>query len=171
MCFSYYSRLAFHHLTSKSRHGTHSPHVYALLDRWVYNKGKVIKELNWSIPENVISNKIKKVLLRILPYYNIQNVICLDTQNVEFDYTKTAIIVARNVLKTNERFFLENFVSKGGIIIWYEMYIDKRRKREWYDFVSRSCVTLSLDFFHFGFAYQRVEQHSERFRLKYPYFY
>lgn len=173
MRFSYYPRLIFHHFKSNNRHGTHSPHVYTLLDEWVYSKGKgkMMGELNWSVPEDTVSKGVKKTLLRVFPYYNIQNVFCLsDLKGMRFDYTDTAIVVAKNTLNTSEKIFLERFVSQGGVVVWYEMYIDNRRKAMWDEFISQPCVTLMLDFFHFGLTYQRLKQQREQFSLKYPYF-
>lgn len=172
MSLFYHIKAIHHHLRSKNRHGTHSPHVYRLLDEYVYQRrGKVA--LSRSDLAGVLkNNRDVKFVGRVLPFFNISEIkeLGLLEESVTKNY-KGQIIIIRSIEEDFPVSELLHYIENGAVLLWEEVYNDRLLTRKWKEFIQMSNVTVSLDFFHICFAYHKSTQRKEQFSLKYPYGY
>lgn len=152
----YYWELIRHFLTANSRHGTHSPFVYALAEKVVYAKAGTTTSPN-VIPAN-LSFRYRCLLHDLLS--------ALDVGQMDIyphSLHGQAVWVDLNMVSRED---LIPLLSKGTAVIVHEPY---QSKSKWQDLIADPAVVVSIDLFHFGILLHRTEQRKENFRLRYPY--
>lgn len=137
---SYFIKKIAHYLFANSRHGTHSPFVYALADELIYNK---------NIPRGVS-------LMEDIQDYYIKK---LNKQKTDFLVTTLKEKTLEDIAGLQDCYFmifLQGIHHKDCIRQWKSMQDDKR-------------FIVLIDLFEFGIVCKRTEQPKETFRLRYPY--
>ncbi|MFZ4262592.1 hypothetical protein ACFRAE_11150 [Sphingobacterium sp. HJSM2_6] len=143
-----------HFFISNSRHGTHSPFVYAIADQVIYNKH--FKSANAITYPNGV--KLLPQLHNILSYLNVRTVsISLS------DLTADAFWLDH--VKWDHIEDLLNIIDSGKIVVIQKPY-SKKQSPIWNTLISDNRVTVSINLFHFGLLLHRDAQHKEDFWLR-----
>lgn len=146
-----------HFLASNSRHGTHSPFVYALADQVIYNRdNKKIGQVEFPAECNL---KYKPLLNKILVYLSITKV-SKDDHNTSADAYWICSPEDMDVEK------VLNAVKGGKLVILDEPYKRAHRKF-WRTMIKDPRVIVSINLFHFGIVLHREGQYKEDFLLRY----
>lgn len=145
----------YHYLMSNSRHGTHSPFVYALADQVIYRKDFVRKG-EVAVPANIPAHQ-KELIKNILSFWGIAK-LGDDWNDVEAEaYWLEKLPVQDEalleVLTSGKPLFVKNPYSRQNRALWRRML----QKKE---------VTVSINLFHFGILLYRPVQHKEDFLLR-----
>ncbi|KGE15440.1 hypothetical protein [Sphingobacterium deserti] len=152
----YYFDLVKHFIVANSRHGTHSPFVYALADQVIYNKTHF-----WSTEVSFPPSffwRYRQLLSAVLSYLDVNELTLPESSQ-----KSAAVWVDLATVSSAELFQL---LQNGKILIVHEPY--KCRSR-WKELIADSRVIVSVDLFHFGIVMRREGQRKENFRLRYPY--
>lgn len=168
--FSYFCSVRYvidmicHFLSSNSRHGTHSPFVYALAEQAIYRRG-------WSTPNlpdmTCIDVDYKPLLSRILQHLCIEKIVPLhDLSNSEQGQEKRALLAKLEQLSPME---MRKLFSQFHVLVVDRIYRNRASKRKWKMLAEAPEVTVSIDLFHFGLLFHRAEQTKEHFKLRFPY--
>lgn len=128
-------------MTSNSRHGTHSPFVYALADELIYNKS--VKRSN-SLMEDIIT------------YYGQKGV-----------DTKSFLTIDLEECNVEELADLQN----EYYMIFVEHIHHGQSERKWKQMQKDTRFIVLIDLFHFGIICKRKEQHKDTFKLRYPFWF
>lgn len=149
-----------HFLISNSRHGTHSPFVYALADQAIYNKQKVI--IDNVVGSEIIPKHYRTLLFRIL--YHLGKKQIVDVLN--FSEEADVLFMEAEQLTTP---LIDQYLTDQRIIIVNKIHRSKKNKSVWENATRASKVTVSIDLLHFGILVHRSIQVKEDFVLRYPY--
>lgn len=149
----YYFDYIYHFFVSNSRHGTHSPFVYALTEKVIYNpnyKGQNFVEF----PEGFKPNYIP-LLKKIWSFWEV-NTLSKDLQDMGaqsywIDGKEDADVIL-------------SLIDAGKIIVFHEPY---QQKRLWKKLIADPRVTVSINLFHFGILLKREGQRKQDFLLRY----
>lgn len=148
-----------HFFVSNSRHGTHSPFVYALADQVIYVPSATCRQRT-ILPEG-FSAGYRDLLADILSHWSIPNL----TEYPELVNT-SAVWVTQEPFTVGE---LVELVGEGKIVIVHEPYRTKHSLKKWQALCHDPTIVISIDLFHFGVVLQRTGQRKEHFFLRYPY--
>lgn len=130
-----------HFITSNSRHGTHSPFVYALADELIYNNNI---DRGDSLMEDIISYFETKGINR-----GVFLVTDLNTYSVE------------ELLSLQDNYFM---------IFVKDIYRKAIHRKIWKSMQEHKDFVVLIDLFEFGIICKRKEQLKENFKLRYPYY-
>lgn len=145
----------YHFFISNSRHGTHSPFVYSLAEKVIYNPVYKSRQ-HVDYPEG-FSPKYWNLLNKILSYWEVPN---LNTD------LKDSIAKAYWIEGPEHNFpELLNLVEQGKILIVHQPY-QKAQKRLWKNLIADERVIVSINLFHFGIVLKRDGQRKEDFLLR-----
>jgi len=130
-----------HFITSNSRHGTHSPFVYALADELIYNNNI---DRGDSLMEDIISYFETKGINR-----GVFLVTDLNTYSVE------------ELLSLQDNYFM---------IFVKDIYRKAIHRKIWKSMQEHKDFVVLIDLYEFGIICKRKEQPKENFKLRYPYY-
>ncbi|GGE07124.1 MULTISPECIES: hypothetical protein [Sphingobacterium] len=143
----------YHFLISNSRHGTHSPFVYALAEKVIYNP--TFKSKNFvEFPEG-FKVKYYSKLKNILSFWEIEKL----TDDLKENDSEAYWV--KNIQDQEE---LISLIDSGKILIIHEPY---KQIKKWKTLISNEEVTVSINLFHFGILLKREAQRKEDFLLRY----
>lgn len=152
----YFLYYIYHYFISNSRHGTHSPFVYALADQVVYNK-EYQADASVSYPDS-FQVTYQQLLHRILSYLEVSSLSnSLGAESVD------AFWVHR--VQDEDIETILNLIAAGKIVVMDKPY-SKYQFKAWKDLISDQRVTVSINLFHFGILLKRDAQHKEDFLLR-----
>lgn len=131
-----------HFITANSRHGTHSPFVYALADELIYNK-------------NIVRSNA--LIEDIVHYYESKGI------------NKTCFLIAdSNTYSIGD---LAKLQDNYFMIFIKNIYSNKSVKEKWSRMKVDDRFVVLIDLFEFGIVCKRTTQPKENFKLRYPYSY
>ncbi|MCL7988083.1 hypothetical protein M8998_09065 [Sphingobacterium sp. lm-10] len=157
--FTFFQQL-IHFLRANSRHGTHSPFVYALADQAVYRSSLPdSKELEGL---HKIPLRYRQVLWRLLGYWNKKKVYASEEEQSLGD---VCFIKAEELSKK----IICQHLNDKVLIVVDGIYRSKRTRHAWRCAQQENQVTVSIDLFHFGVLISRSGQVKENFTLRYPF--
>lgn len=170
MRLGYYIKMLYHQISADSRHGTHSPHVYRLLDERVYRK-TYKKESIAGLDEQPVSFYKKRLIMKVLPYLGVKDISLFpDPENKAFQAGMPALLLTGKQPDVSWE-VLKKHMSQGRVLVWSELYMNNQLLQTYRKVTADTPSLIALDFFHLTFTYCREEQGEELFRLKFPYFY
>jgi len=131
-----------HFLMSHSRHGTHSPFVYRLVDEVIYAPRKVGE------PRDKVQRLISRLVSRFKPDFVIIN-----GNNVEAIASQLGRVWPH--------------LHAGSVLILNDIYRNRRMKALWQIVQERPDVTVTIDLFHLGLVFFHKGQAKEDFRIRF----
>lgn len=142
----YFVDLVLHFLNSNSRHGTHSPFVYQMADKVIYNVGT--DDVSYEGED-----KSDRLINEICAYYSLN-----ESNSVIVDVTS---INHEDLIRLQDEF---SFVFVKNI------YSAKDSKKKWSAWVADQRIIVTIDLFYFGIVLFRSQQPKENFKLRFPFF-
>lgn len=136
----YFLQKIKHYITSNTRHGTHSPFVYALADELIYNKNITRCD---SLIEDIIAYYLSKGLTEF-------SFLITDFKQHSF---------ADLLVLQNSYFMI--FVKDINDCSYH--------RKLWKTMQAHKDFVVLIDLFEFGIICKRKEQPKENFKLRYPY--
>lgn len=192
MLFTVRQRVLFL-IKATNQHGVHSPFVYNLITKCIYNKTKCkdyLNILNYK-KEHLqnTNNKAQKALFRLIQYFKPKNILELDqacnlnqltvkTANPKLQTTylkdyntyknkKFDFIICNNILNISElNRELLDYTHNNSIIFFNTNLKSKAQKNSWLLTKENKKITVSIDFFYFKLLFVRKEQNKEEFLIR-----
>lgn len=155
-------RFLIHYFTSNTRHGTHSPFVYALADEVIYNRNYK-KNLAKHLDFRHFSGRYNTTLHAILSYLKIDVVVFdrySDDDNSNVAILKNAIDVKENDISN---------IQENDVLVVFDLYKNSKSRQNWNRLKSNPKVHVTIDLYYFGLVLHRPQQRKENFKLKYPF--
>jgi hypothetical protein len=146
----------YHFIVSNSRHGTHSPFVYDLASKVIYNVAyKSSNHVDFPVGFNP---KYLPLLKKILSYWKFEKLgDDINNKDVNAYWINQPNIEVEELLK---------LVDEGKILIVDKPYSVKN-KGLWNKLIDDRRVIVSINMFHFGIVLKREGQRKEDFLLRY----
>lgn len=152
---------------SNNEHGIHSPFVFNLVTKCLYDK----KELKKHLFEFSIYTHKNKILNRIFHYFNFKNGIFIPennivhfSQNLKVDY-----IFISSTYMTKNKVALPDLLSQSNndtCFIFDSIYNSVKENLFWKKVVQNPSFTVTIDTYSFGLAFLRKEQQKEHFVIR-----
>jgi hypothetical protein len=136
----YFLQKIRHYLSANSRHGTHSPFVYALADELIYNK-------------NI--NRGDSLMEDIITYFDSKGV-----ERPAFFITHLSAHSVEDLLSLQDVYFM---------IFVKDIHRKTNHRKIWKSMRTDKNFVVLIDLFEFGIICKRKEQPKENFKLRYPY--
>ncbi|GGG82416.1 hypothetical protein GCM10007415_14110 [Parapedobacter pyrenivorans] len=155
--FRFYVDYVIHFLASHSRHGTHSPFVYQLVDEVIYAPRKLDE------PSAKVQRLISRLINRFGPegVYRIGDPLPIYPMSLVIAEGKDSEAIAMQIGRVWPQF------RRGGVLILVGLYRDRRMKELWRTIQERPDVTVTIDLFHLGLVFLREGQAKENFRIRF----
>ena len=178
-------------LKAKTRHGTHSPFVYRLVDKVIYDfsEKKVYNELiklNATAVSNPRSTKLNQLIYRLATDCQSITIIALgEPLGITSQYLLKALpeakICSENFTDKPDIVFIntnngekalsyfEQYIPKvdtGTLLIIDGIYASKGIKEAWAQIKAHPKVTVTIDLFWVGLVYFKKDQAKEDFVIK-----
>tara|TARA_B100000809_G_scaffold249962_1_gene281876 strand:- start:1254 stop:1748 length:495 start_codon:yes stop_codon:yes gene_type:complete len=149
---------------STNQHGVHSPFVYHFVTKGLYCKS-IENNISDTYPAlKVLPNKEKKVLSKIIHYFDIKS-ICFNlkssTENLDKAYQLLYINISDALILNN----LATLTSKQVVVIT-EIHQNKKKNIRWLEIIKKEEATVTIDLFYFGLIFIRKEQVKEHFNIR-----
>ena len=154
---------------SGNQHGLHSPFVYQLLTKGIYEAN--LHEEFIANDENI--SKIDLIILKIVCYFQPSEVIMSELFRNKCAVVKEFLKIEKkqtykiDLLNGNEinQLDLEGYQS-NQIILIREPHFSKEIEQKWDQLVSDKKSIVSIDFYHVGLLFFRTEQQKQHFILR-----
>lgn len=152
----YFDQL-IHFVLAKSRHGTHSPFVYRLVDEVIYPKRRMDE------PRDKIERLTARLIDRCKPF----QVLKLDSGHPAepADFVVAEGYDAERI--ANELAILWPKFHNGSVLILHDIYRNADMKRLWRILKIKPEVTVTIDLFWAGLVFFHPGQAKEHFRIRY----
>ncbi len=156
--FHYYLDYLKHSLTANSRHGTHSPFVYRLVDEVVYRKREPGEQ----------GDKASRLIERLIKWFRPQQVVYIGAAEVP-DGPLDFIIVRRDdTERINDSLNqLWPQLHVDSVLVVEGIYRNAGLKRLWQSIQAKPRVTVTVDLFHVGLVFFHLGQAKEHFQIRY----
>ncbi|GAA4107371.1 class I SAM-dependent methyltransferase [Aquimarina addita] len=177
-------------IRSTNQHRVHSPFVYTLVTLCFYDRKKrasyVSIQSAYKNNTSDISYKHAKLINRIVPYFNIENALIIETKSNfihriisfensvktynapesmgEFDLIYTDINNCKSDFKFVELLFSK--IHNETIFIINSIHKSKENFDLWTQLVAHQKTTVTIEMYNLGFVFFRKEQVKEEFTLR-----
>lgn len=174
---NYHLKYWRHYFISHSRHGTHSPFVYKLVDEVIYQKDNPDTRLN--LPQDIsVRGKVeeKKYLLvdRLLKAFAFDQFVVLAEKSLpsyevllkqragSYSFRKIYYID-----KTNLDLDFLAIVGERDMLIVNEPHLSVEREDYWKRLKDDSRVVVTIDLYRIGLVFFRAGQRKENFLIRF----
>lgn len=145
-------RYILHFLGSNSRHGTHSPFVYALAEQVIYKRG-------WNTGK--ATKGYKRLLSEIADHFEVTYT------SMPSDHGKD-----KALWLTNPQISVEELVlwqHQFRYIVLEHIHRSAEDRNRWRSLQGDERFVVTIDLFFFGLVFYRTEQSKQHFKLRYPF--
>lgn len=147
----------YHFVVSNSRHGTHSPFVYALAEKVIYNPS--FKSASYVDMPDGLTGKFTPLLRNILAFWKLDRLSAdLEDQTAPAYWVDAPSISEESILQ---------HLHRGKVVFLHKPYARKHRSL-WQNLIADERVVVSINLFYFGILIHRSGQRKEDFLLRYP---
>lgn len=144
--------LISHFFTSNSRHGTHSPFVYALAEQVIYKR-------RWSTEK--ATKGYKRLLSEIANYFEVTYTSLPSDNGMD-----KALWVADVQISIDELALCQH---QFRYIVLEHIYRSSEDRKRWRLLQRDERFVVTIDLFFFGLVFYRTEQPKQHFKLRYPF--
>ena len=154
----FYLEQLMHFVLAKSRHGTHSPFVYRLVDEVIYPKRRMGE------PRDMIERLTARLIDRCKPLQvhklgsghlaEPADFVIAEGYDAERIATELAILWPK--------------LQNGSVLILGDIYHDAHMKRLWQSIKAKPEVTVTIDLFWVVLVFFHPGQAKEHFRIRWP---
>jgi len=155
----FYADHLIHFLTSHSRHGTHSPFVYSLVDEVIYapvSKGE---------PDDKVERLVYRLIRRFSPRMIYRTGDPLPAQPLDFVITPGVGTDPGVAIAQLRQLWPQ--LHPNSVVVIPGIYDTVAMKKYWHTLQQRTDVTVTIDLFHVGLAFFRTGQAKENFRIRF----
>lgn len=142
--------MAWHYLSSNSRHGTHSPFVYKLADKVIYNNSSTAVSLKGG-------DKSDHLIQEVVAYLQSVSTVPMAIEKLDL---KDSCFEVSEILEIQ---------NSSQVVILKNIYKTRGSKQLWANLLANTNIIVTIDLFHFGVLIRRTEQPKENFKLRFPY--
>lgn len=173
----YYLKSLRHYLVSHSRHGTHSPFVYRLVDEVLY-RNPTVEELN-AVPL-FYKTTGKKAMEKYLFLERLLRTFAFESFKISAKVAQEDLISlfeqirssdsARVIhyLDTDEDYLaILDHIDEYDILIIEEPHLSKNQEKQWDILKKAEQVVVTIDLFHLGLVFFRKGQRKENFVIRF----
>lgn len=154
----YYLDGLWHFFAAHSRHGTHSPFVYRLVDEVIYAK---------RLPSES-GDKVKRLVGRLINRFQPSMVFALANESIPTSRLDFVIIDARTLEEPVAQLeALWPRLHAGSVLVLSDFYRDTKSKALWQSIKIKREVTVTIDLFRVGLVFFHSGQAREDFKIKY----
>jgi len=157
MCsWRFYVDYLIHFVCSNSRHGTHSPFVYGLVDKVFYGKRQPGEP----------RDKVERLIARLISRFQPSAVYTLGDplpQQLDFVVVKGG---DPEWIKCQLDEILPN-LNQHSVIVFKDIYRSSGTKRLWREAKEEPAVTVTIDLFYVGLIFFHSGQARENFRIRF----
>lgn len=153
----YLDRLS-HFVLAKSRHGTHSPFVYTLVDEVLY--------LTWQADEP--RDKVQRLTERLIKWFGPRQVYHMDACKLPDGPLDFVVIHESAAARINHDLTqLWPQLHVDSVLVIEGVYRNADMKRLWQSLKAKPDVSVTIDLFRVGLVFFRLGQAKEHFRIRY----
>jgi len=154
----YYLDGLVHFFVAHSRHGTHSPFVYRLVDEVIYARRRPGES----------RNKVKRLVARLIDRYQPGTVYTRESGTIPAS-SLDFVIVDGGALGTlgAEVEAIWPLIHPGSVLVLLDCHRTPGAKALWQSIKARPEVTITVDLFQVGLAFFRSGQAKENFKIRY----
>lgn len=191
----YWTRYLQHRFAGKTRHGTHSPFVYRLVDEVIYDFSKKIvyqdteQNLKRHSAEKNISPRLARLIYRLVAERQPERIVILgEDQNIapylwaaapnakiynQKDHTAEAaldfaFINTRSYVDAKHFFYwCLDKVNSSTMLIYNGIYRTKGTEKAWAEIKTQPQVTVTVDLFWIGLVFFKKGQAKEDFKIRF----
>lgn len=162
--YQFFSYLKFL-VSSTNQHGVHSPFVYSLLTKGLYQK----RNKNYSISEHVLTKAISYFKYKRIGFVHtddyIKRKIVALFEDLEFNSLPFDLIYAEKNDKLFNSISPESY-HNNTMILLKGMHKTKARTENWERIKKLPEVTVTIDLFYCSLVFFRKEQAKEHFKIR-----
>lgn len=154
----FYLDQLIHFVLAKSRHGTHSPFVYRLVDELIYPKRRMGEP----------RHKVLRLTERLIKQFGPQQIYYTDAAKLpegRLDFVVThgsdAGRISDNLTQLWPQLHVDSVLVVEGI------YRNAGMKRLWQSIQTKAEVTVTVDLLRVGLVFFHLGQAKEHFRIRY----
>ncbi len=156
----FYVDYAIHFLMSHSRHGTHSPFVYRLVDEVIYAPRKGQEPLP----------KVERLITRLIGRFTPDAIYRIGDRPTKHPVDFVIADVGDLETVASTAFSIKQLWPQfhaGSVLVLIGIYRNKRMKALWRSIQMRPDVTVTIDLFHLGLVFFHKGQAKENFRIRF----
>ncbi|MBA3829643.1 MAG: hypothetical protein H0X33_11950 [Taibaiella sp.] len=164
MIFYSFSQYLKYRIKAKTRHGVHSPFVYAFIEQVIKNKGPLASIA--PIDDIGLTTRQQKMIARICEYVQCKEVLSVvDTGQLN---TCSGLLIPGNKPdEWEEMYNSAGNINEQAVIIVTDIHKSEQHSIAWRKLYSRTSVRLSIDLFDVGVLLYRKEfKEKQHFILK-----
>ena len=141
-----------------SRHGTHSPFVFRLVDEVIYAK-RLSGEPR---------DKVKRLTTRLIDWFQPRTVYMLGNEQPpisRLDFVAVDCGILDKPVSEIKKLWPQ--LHAGSVLVLSDVYRDNEAKALWQFIKAQPDVTVTIDLFRAGLVFFRLGQAKEDFKIRY----
>lgn len=147
-----------HFLSANSRHGTHSPFVYQLVDEVIYPKRRPGEP----------NDREQRLIARLIKRFQPDTVYTADNgcpQNLPLDFLVVDCADFGKAAAQVEACWGQ--FHSGSVLVLSGFHLHEETKALWESIKAKADVTVTIDMFRLGLVFFHAGQAKEDFRIRY----
>lgn len=165
-------------LKSGNQHSVHSPFVYSLVTKCLYDRSYFAEyqQIKSFLIEG-ISRKEKKILCRLAFYFSIKTILVTHQKMMWHHFFKKITSIEEKdtekvdflMITSSENIDINELLSKmhnDSILVFMHPHKTKQNRSLWGEIIENEHFIVTIDTFNFGFAFVRKEQLKQHFYIR-----